>query len=106
MKIPENILCGRIKLESYFISHISNYFFGKYCRIIINDVEMFTRLERGTNECAKKMVDKFLEGEWIGVVVLKGSAPHDFITDDQYRVSKYYQIKLEDNKEWVSVKQL
>jgi hypothetical protein len=104
MKIPENILCGRIKLESYFISHISNYFLGKYCKIIINDFEMFTKLESGTSECAKKMLDKFLNGEWIGVVVLKGSAPNNYITDEQYRHGRYCQIKLEENKEWVSIK--
>lgn len=103
MKIPENFICGRIKIESYFISHISDHYFGRYCKIIINDVEMFTRLESGTSECARQMIDKFLEGGAIIVAIPKGCASLDFITNDQYRCSRHYLIRLEKNKNWVSI---
>ena len=111
MKIPEGTINARIKLESYFIIPIKNPF-KKYCRIIINDVEMFTKLDTdllGSNayKLTRELIKKLFDGDLITVAILEeGKGSNEYITDDEYAKADKYLIKLEKNKEWVSIEKL
>lgn len=110
MKIPQETVWGRIKLESYFIVPTKNTF-KQYCKIIINGIEMINRLNvdaahpfiKNVDEHIDAFDEKFRASEWITVAIPEEGHNTDYMTSELYSHADKYKIRLEENKEWVRI---